>query len=127
MNLSHFPFYDSIGLVIPKVCQNYSLRNGFINGLDLSVPQFRPTPFFRPLIIIYIYFEVGNLKREGGELLHVRPYGVCPHQLPKLALGLIDGIVRKESILKINSELLPSVDGEKAFFIFLTPFTSTIA
>ena len=43
--------------------------------------------------------EVGNLKHDGGELLHIFSYVVCLLQLPKLALCLIDDFVGKNSFL----------------------------
>ncbi|KAH0712489.1 hypothetical protein KY289_008448 [Solanum tuberosum] len=58
-----------------------------------------------------IICEVRNLKREGSELLHICAYSARLLQLPKLALRLIDDVVREEGLLELFPQFLLGVDG----------------
>ena len=118
MTTSHLISFGSVRILVPKVCQNFGLRDGFINRPDLSAFQLRPGPTLQPIHEVeqHIFIrEVGNLKRKGGELLHICAYVARLLQFPKLALRLIDDVVMKECLFELLLELLPSVDGAMPF------------
>ena len=113
MTTSYLLSFGYVGLLVPEVCQNFSLRHGFINSPDLSTIQPRPGPTLQPIHEVekHIFtYEVGNLKLEDGELLNICVNATRLLQLPKLALRLIDDVVREECLLELFLALLPSAD-----------------
>ena len=67
----------TVTLLLPEVCQGFGLRDGFINSPDLSPLQLRSGPTLQPIQEVeqHIFIlEVGNLKRKGCELPHIRAY-----------------------------------------------------
>ena len=68
-----------VRLLLPEVCQGFDLRDGFINSPDLSPLQLRSCPTLQPIHEVeqHIFIhEVGNLKRKGCELPHIRMYAL---------------------------------------------------
>ena len=77
MTTAHLLSSISVRILMPKVCQSFSLRDGFINSPKLSAFQLHPSPILHPIHEVeqHIFIrEVGNLKRKGGELPHIRVY-----------------------------------------------------
>ena len=109
--------FSMVGLLVDEFFQNIGLHDGFINSTDLSVLQLHPGPILPSIHEveqhIFIY-EVENMKRDDGELLHICVYASGMLKFPKHALRLIDDIVREESFLELLTEVLPSVDGAKS-------------
>ena len=91
-----------VGLLVVEVCQNFGLHDGFINSINLSALQLYPGQILQSIYEleqhIFIY-EVGNLKRDDGELLHICVYASRMLKIPKFALRLIDDIVREEGFI----------------------------
>ena len=113
MTTSHLLSSGSVRIFVPKVCQSFSLRDGFINSSDLSAFLLRPGPILQPIYEVeqYIFIrDVRNMKREGGELFHLRPNTSLLVQFPKLTLDLVDDVIREEGFLEIFTESLLSVD-----------------
>ena len=97
MNTSLLLSSCSVGLLVLEVYQNFGLHDGFTNSTNLSVLQLHPGQILHSIHKveqhIFIY-EVGNLKREDDELLHI---GVCASPIlkfPKHEIRLIYDIVR---------------------------------
>ena len=103
-----------VGFLVVESCQNFGLHDGFINNTDLSALQLYPGPILQSIHEveqhIFIY-EVGNLKRNDGEVLHICVYASLMLKFRKLVLRLIDDIVREEGFLEFLTESLISVDG----------------
>ena len=67
----------TVELLLPEVCQGFGLHDGFINSPDLSPLQLHSCPTLQPIQEVeqHIFIrEVGNLKRKGCELPHIRAY-----------------------------------------------------
>ena len=100
-----------VGLLIVEVWQNIGLHDSLINSTYLSALQPHHGPILQSIHEVeqHIFIdEVGNLKRDDGELLHICVNASHMLKLPKLELLM---------------ELLPSVDGTTSipYFKILTP------
>lgn len=122
MNTSHLLSSNSMGILMPKACQRFGLRDGFIYGPDLSAFQLCLVPIQHPIYEVEQHMftcEVGNLKSAGGELLLICVYAADFLRLAKLEHSFIDDVFREERLLKFHLELLQNIDGATPFSYFL--------
>ena len=115
-----------VGLLVVEVYQNFGLYDGFINSTDPSALRLHPGPILQSIHQVeqYIFiYEVGNLKCDDGEILHICVYASRMLKIPKLALRLIDDIFREEGLFELLTKSLPSVDGVTSipYFKIFTP------